>query len=260
MLRLRGRYARHEVNPLSEVLPLRLARARVIHAHHYESLLTNFCLVFGRALSKPVFVTDHGGHGRNFARRLRLDRAVTGFLPVSRFAGARLPQLKARESVVYGGVDCERFSPNGDARAGVVFVGRLLYFKGVDVAIRALRPDTPLRLVGPAYDGSYLAALQHLAAGKNITFVPPPPGDGIVEEYRRARIAVLPSIIHSAYGAPAPGELFPLAILEALACGTPVVASDVGGIPEIIDDGVNGFVVPAGDTEALQRARRSAHP
>jgi glycosyltransferase involved in cell wall biosynthesis len=252
VLPLRGRYAGHEVNPLSERLPLRLASARVIHAHHYQSLLTNFCLVYGRAFFKPVFVTDHGGHGRNYARQLRLHRAMKGFLPVSRFAGNFYPLLSAREHVVYGGVDTERFSPSADARDGVVFVGRMLYFKGVDVLIEALSPTTSLRLVGPTYDAAYLAVLCHLAVGKDVTFVPPLDGDDVVDEYRRARVAVMPSIITSEYGPTAPGELFPLALLEAMACGTPVVASDVGGIPEMVTDGVNGFVVPAGDVGALR--------
>ena len=252
VLPLRGRYAGHEVNPFSERLPFRLASARVIHAHHYQSLLTNFCLMYGRALFKPVFVTDHGGHGRNYSRQLRLHRAVKGFLPVSRFAGNFYPLLSSREHVVYGGVDTERFSPGTEARRGVVFVGRMLYFKGVDVVVAALSSTTSLRLVGPTYDAAYLAVLRHLAVGKDVTFVPPLDGEALVEEYRRARVAVMPSIIESGYGPTAPGELFPLALLEAMACGTPVVASDVGGIPEMVIDGVNGFVVPAGDVPALR--------
>jgi glycosyltransferase involved in cell wall biosynthesis len=149
-------------------------------------------------------------------------------------------------------VDCTRFSPDGGSREGVVFVGRLLYFKGVDVLIRALGAATPLRLVGPAYDDGYLGVLRGLARGKDVTFVPPPSGDGIVDEYRHARVAVLPSVILSDHGPPAPGELFPLALLEAMASGPPVVASDVGGIPEMVTDGVNGFIVPAGDEAALR--------
>ncbi len=252
VLPVRGRYAGHEVNPLSEALPLRLARAGIVHAHQYESVLTNFCILFGRAMGKPVFVTDHGGRGRNYARRLRLDRGVTGFLPVSRFAGGLHPLLQPRQSVVYGGVDAEHFSPNGDARNGVVFVGRLLHFKGIDVLVRALGPTTSLRIVGPAYDDAYHAVLQRLAAGKNVTFVPPLPGDQVVHEYRHARVAVLPAVTHGEHGAPTPGDLFPLSVLEALASGTPVVASDVGGLSEMIADGVNGFLVPAGDPEALR--------
>src|SRR4051794_28526739 len=56
---------RHVVNPVSELFPLELLDGRTIHAHHYESILTDAALVAGRFSDRPVFVTDHGGRASN---------------------------------------------------------------------------------------------------------------------------------------------------------------------------------------------------
>jgi len=81
--------------------------------------------------------------------------------------------------------------------------------------------------------------------------------------YRRARVFVLPSVERTIYGRTVPiSELLGLTLLEAMASGTPVVASRVGGVPEIVEDGVTGFLVPPGDVEALRDrlAYLLAHP
>jgi glycosyltransferase involved in cell wall biosynthesis len=255
MLPLRRRYRGNDVNPISELLPVELLAGEVIHSHHYHSIVTNLCVLEGRATSKRVFVTDHNSSGRNFAHKLRLDKWVDGLLAVSDFAAGRFPQFSDRHTTIYGGVDTNVFRPNGDEpRGDVLFVGRLHYFKGVDVLIDAVRGDTRLDLYGPSYDPDYLQVLHQHARGKNAVFHPPPSQGDLVRAYQEARVAVLPSTSDSRYGAPSIGEFFPLVILEAMACGTPVVATNVGGIPEIVQHGENGFVVPPNDPAALADA------
>lgn len=242
------------LNPLSIALIPELFRGRVIHAHQYRSILTNVCLATGRALRRRVFCTDHGGSARHYAAELRLGRLLTGFLAVSSFALGEFPAFASRSRVVYGGVDPDRFapSPDVDRRREVVFVGRILPHKGLDVLIRALDDRTPLHIYGPAYDSDYRAALGLLAAGKQVTFHENASDDDIVAAYRRARVAVLPSVASSEYGFAAPhAELLGLVLLEAMACGTPVVASALGGVPEIVRDGETGFLVPPGDAASL---------
>ena len=261
VLPVRSLYKGHEVNPLSELTLTKLVRTNVVHSHHYESVLANMCVVGGRALGKPVFVTDHGGRGRNYATRFRLDRLVSGYLPVSRHAACLNPRLAPMARAVYGGVDTTHFTPgDGPRERHALYVGRMLWFKGVAELVSAIAPDIPLRLVGPAYDEQYRLELERLALEKQVQFVPPPSQAALLDEYRRARVLVVPSVYDSAYspdGSRAPGELFPLVILEAMACGTPVVCTDVGGMPEAVRDGENGFVVPASDPQLLDERVRT---
>jgi glycosyltransferase involved in cell wall biosynthesis len=253
VLRRRGRLGGNELNPISERLFGELRSARVVHVHQYETLLSNICLVAARALRTPAFVTDLGGGGHNFVRVLRLHRLVTGALAISRFSADFYPELRDRTEVIYGGVDARRFSPGGgERRAGVVFVGRLLPHKGVDVLIEAMPPDVPLHVYGRAYDSAYRAELERLARGKQVHFHEQAADEEIVAAYRSARAAVLPSVYTSRYGVEAAKpELLGLTPLEAGACGTPAVVSSAGSLPEVVEDGVTGFVVAPGDSEAL---------
>jgi glycosyltransferase involved in cell wall biosynthesis len=253
-LPLRGCWQGEPLNPLSERLPLALAGARTIHAHQYKSIVTNLCILLGRATGKRVFCTDHGGSARHYGGELRLARLLDGLLAVSAFAAAQLPVPASRVAVIHGGVDPTRFHPDPgvDRRPEVVFVGRVLPHKGLDVLIRALGPETPLHVYGALLDRGYLAALEQLAAGKQVRFHPAADDAEIIAAYRRCRVAVLPSVAESRYGyAAANSELLGLVLLEAMACGTPVVASSLGGIPEIVRDGDTGFLVSPGDERAL---------
>jgi glycosyltransferase involved in cell wall biosynthesis len=241
-------------NPLSELLPAMVSDARVVHVHQYETVVTSLCLLTGRLLRKPVFATDLGVHARNGIRKLRLDRLLTGFLPISQFSASFYPQFANRAEVIYGGVDTAKFRPGRARREKeVVFVGRLLPHKGVDVLIRAVDPAIPLHLYGRPYDAAYRSELERLAAGKAVIFHEDSSDAEIVDAYRRARVAVLPSVHDSDYARDQrKAELLGLVLLEAMACGTPVVCSEVGGMPEVVDQGITGWVVPANDVGALR--------
>src|SRR5207237_5531708 len=66
--------------------------------------------------------------------------------------------------------------------------------------------------------------------------------------------AVLPSVYRDRYGGETRvPELLGQTLLEAMACGTPVICTDVGGMPEVVEDGVTGFIVPPNDPTALRR-------
>jgi glycosyltransferase involved in cell wall biosynthesis len=253
-LATRGLYKEGPVNPLSELLPVYAALGKTLHLHQYHSVVTNVGLLIARLTRRPVFCTDYGGASYDYADRLSLGKLLTGFLPISSFSASFFPELADRiAEPLLGGVDIKRFQPDGAERVRqVVFVGRLLPHKGIDVLIRALDDRTPCRIFGRPYDPAYRAQLERLAAGKDVSFHENASDREIAEAYRRSRVAVLPSVYRSVDGGFHPwSELLGLTMLEAMACGTPVVASRVGGLPEIVQDEHTGYLVDPGDPGQL---------
>jgi len=179
-----------------------------------------------------------------------------------------------RISVVPPGVDLARFQrvPAAEAKARVgapcehqmiLFVGRIQPIKGIDTLIQAvalvlarepeLRSNTCLAIIGgdtqrsgDAESGqSEMARLktlrESLGMGDLVTFLGSKDQDTLADYYSAATVVVVPSHYES----------FGMVALEAMACGTPVIASDVGGLSVNIAEGFNGYLVPAGDAEAL---------
>ncbi len=255
-----GAWKGSEVNPLSADLLPAVARADIVHMHQWETVVANQCVVLGRLLGKRTFATDHGGSGPNFWRKLRLHRLLTGFIAVTRFGATFYPEMQDRTRVSLGGVDPTRFSQ--DTSVGrerrALFVGRLLPHKGIDRVIDALPATVPLLVIGRPYDPAYRRLLRDKAHGKQVEFREDVDDEALVAAYRSSRVALLPSVYDPTSGAPAPkSELLGLTLLEAMACGTPVICTDVGGMPELVEHDRNGFVIDPNDPSAITPAVRA---
>jgi glycosyltransferase involved in cell wall biosynthesis len=162
----------------------------------------------------------------------------------------------ARAHVIFGGVDGEKFSPDpAVARCGgVLFVGRLMPHKGVNHLIDAVPPAMPLELIGRPYDEGFLADLRARAAGKQVRFRHDCTDADLVRAYRRSLCIVLPSVYKDLYGRETRiPELLGQTLLEGMACGIPAVCTDVASMPEVVEDGVSGFVVPPNNASALRQ-------
>ncbi|MBL7086416.1 MAG: glycosyltransferase [Candidatus Cloacimonetes bacterium] len=153
------------------------------------------------------------------------------------------------------GVDLDKFSPKHiNHNQDKIIIGSTKSFEkvyGLEILIKAfseihmLHTNTELLLVGK---GSELLALQnlvrHLEIEKVVTFQSPVNYINIPQILNKIDIFVMPSF----------SEAFGVAALEASAVGIPVIGSQVGGIPEVIEDGVTGILVPPGNVEALINA------
>jgi glycosyltransferase involved in cell wall biosynthesis len=244
--------------------------ADVVHCHQIHTASTNAALIVGRLLGKPIFVTDLGG-GERYALSYHLPilRWARAFLLISEYSQrlaleAPISSRPDRIEVVYGGADPEKFSP-GQAWAdrGALFVGRLLPHKGIDVLIGAVDGTFALDVVGPIRDPRYSEDLKERSLGKSVRFHGAVGEMELVERYRRALVTVLPSVYEDCYGRRTQvPELFGLAALESLACGTPAIVTDVASLPEIVRDSVTGFVVPPNDPKAIRERIHylAAHP
>ncbi|MGH2499509.1 MAG: glycosyltransferase [Candidatus Limnocylindria bacterium] len=182
----------------------------------------------------------------------------------------------ARLAIVPCGVDLEVFRPvrQADARRAtgrdqceriVLFVGRIEQIKGIDVLLKALgllffrrpelRAEVCLLVVGGALDAEddasdreKIAELRRLVHDNrmeaNVDFVGSRDQEQLALYYAAADVCAVPSLTES----------FGLVALEAMACATPVVATRVGGLQTVVEDGESGLLVPAGDYQALAAA------
>lgn len=250
-----GRWQRPN-DPLSPRLLAEVLAADVIHCHQREIRIAKLVALAGRTLGKTVVVTDLGGGAWSWASRIPTKRLFDAHLHISDFSRRISGHEHLRRAVVIGcGVDIERFSPgaaDGSSPQPVLYVGRLLPHKGIDVLLRALPPGVPLQIVGPALDEQYLSHLRALAHDKPVTFHHDWTDEQLVAAYRRCLCLVLPSVSRDCYGnETSVPELLGQTLLEAMACAKPVICTDAGAMPEVVKHGVCGLVVPQSCSEAL---------
>lgn len=254
-------------------------RPDAIHANYWLSGMVGHALK--HALDVPLVSTFHtlarvkaeGEEDR--ARRARAESYVMGcsdaVLASSSVEAAQITSHygvdPARVEVVAPGVDHAFFSPGHRPQARralglegdgpmLLFVGRIQPLKGVDVAVRTLAalerfPDAFLVVVGGpsgSQGETELARVQglvgQLGLEGRVRFVAPQPHELLSTYYRAADACLVPSR----------SESFGLVALEAAACGTPVVASAVGGLQTLVDHGLTGFLVASGDPGAFAAA------
>jgi len=249
--------------------------ADVIHAHW--AIPTGPAAVqAARKLDLPSVITMHGGdvyvnpeQGYDFPTRwyvrpplrwtLRHTGALTAITEDCRQHALRAGAPAEKIHLVFNGTDLRRFSPTTggktvDPRFGpqMVFACRQLFpRKGIRFLIEAaaqLAPRFPALQIVVAGDGferpELVKLAESLGIADRVTFLGWVPNSELPPYYRAAAISVIPSL-EEGFGIPA---------AEAMGCETPVVASDAGGLPEVVEHGVTGLIVPRGDSTALAEA------
>lgn len=237
----------------------------VVHAHWIipQGIVQSF-------FKKPYIVTGHGGDvvslNKGIIRKLKIRclKRASYVTTVSEHLKSEIQKLvpDINPEIISMGVNVEKFGrqyfvPNyfgqGDKKV-VLFVGRLVEIKGVKYLIEAMKDiDAILVIVG---DGPLKKELEQMAEKINqqecfdkIKFIGTKTHDELRTIYASADVFALPSVTDKAGGQEGLG----LVMLEAMASGLPVVASDSGGIPQVIQDEVNGLLCKEKDSQALSQ-------
>lgn len=196
-------------------------------------------------------------------------KAIDLWLSTSRYnAGEVEAHFRRPLQVVPNGVDAQRFRPSAD-RAGlrarlalppesflIASCGRLIGLKGLSVVIQALPalPAAHFVIIGDGPERSRLEALaRELGVGERVRFAGGQPHHALPEWLAAADLFVQPTIGEEAFG---------ISVVEAMACGLPVLVSDRGGLPEVVEDGQVGRILAPGDvavwTDAIAAALADA--
>jgi glycosyltransferase involved in cell wall biosynthesis len=248
-----GRYAAQAVSAGSMLAPLRAGLAEdgvdVLLVQEYWTARFD---VFATRLETPIVAIDQGLPDRREVKALKrwtLPRAAR----VVTQTGTEAEKVRRRRGdpvQLPNGVDTERFAPDPDVvrEPGLVVCAARLadaHKRQTDLiaAIARLDPPWRLELIGIGPDEERLRSLAgELGVAERVTFT----GflgdkDELRERFRRCSVFALPSAF----------EGLPVALLEAMSCGAPAVGTAIPPIAEVIEDGVNGRLVPLGDPAAL---------
>lgn len=236
---------------------IRRYRPDLIHVH--EPFAPSASLATLLSTRRPVVATFHASAPRSRAYRF----AAPAFRPLyRRLAGRIAVSEEARRTVeralgdgvrvIPNGVDCSLFADVPEpAGSAVLFVGRFEPRKGPRVLIDALpvlrerHPEASLIMVG---EGSQRRACEDavpVALREAVTFVGRVPGWELAQMMGQAAVVAVPSL---------GGESFGIVLLEGMAAGRPVVASNIPGYAAVLRDGAEGILVPPGDATALADA------
>jgi glycosyltransferase involved in cell wall biosynthesis len=211
----------------------RVGLPAIRHRCYRNSAVGSAAVVAMQQASRRLDIWDRPGRRLIALTQFARDRLVAGGLPAHRIV------------VKPNFIDSPQEVDVPPARAGILFVGRLSVEKGVDTLLSAagLLPEIGFTVIGSGPDEARLRA----AAPPNVAFAGGLPNPAVRAEMMRASVLVIPSIWY---------EGFPMTLLEAYSAGTPVIASRIGSLPELVPEGVSGALFTPGLPIALAAAIR----
>ena len=245
---------------------LREEGLRHIHAH-FAGMAARTAYWINEFFAVPYSFTAHANDifaPRDFAVSLaklieRAAAAVTVSDYAVRLLQERFPKSAAKIHRVYNGVDLARFSATdfGSAPPAIISIGRLIEKKGFAdlisacALLRAHSRTFQCSIIGEGpFEESLRAQIAAAGLGQSVELAGPLPQTEIAQRLAHATIFALPSTREADGGM----DNLPTVIMEAMAAGLPVISTPLGGIPEMVEDGINGELVPDRDPAALSAA------
>lgn len=236
---------------------IRRYRPDMLHVH--EPFAPSVGLAALLATRLPVVATFHASVPRSRAYRIAspalrpLYRRLAGRIAVSEEARRTVEEaLGDGVQVIPNGVDCRRFADLPEpAGSAVLFIGRFEPRKGARILIDAFpalkerHPDAALIMVGEGSERRACEGAVPEALREDVTFVGRVEPWELAQTMGHAAVVCVPSL---------GGESFGIVLLEGMAAGRPVVASNIPGYAAVLRDGVDGLLVPPGDPGALADA------
>lgn len=230
----------------------------IIHFHEFELSFPFFSYLIKRPKMLHFHGIDPNFLKRHLLSRFLLEHLAHIYISISKQMKEELVALGIPQSkIIYvpNSIDTNFFKPeNHKEKNLLLYVGRISELKGLHILIKALeylKESAHLVIIGPPdWNANYYEKLLNLIEAENkkgrheIKYLGALEQNEIVEWYQKASLLVLPSF----------AEGFPMTILEALSCGTPVIATPVGGVPEIIKNHETGMLVPPGNPVTLAEA------
>lgn len=251
---------------LEHLTEIRAFDPQFIHAH-WATYPSTVAATLAKILGRPYGFTCHA-HDIFVDDHLLRWKIETAALPVtiSRYNGDWLsthitPQAHERLKIVHCGADLKMFPYRREDRADdlLIGVGRLDPIKGFDVLIEALAilakegRQFRCKLIGEGPQRAQLeSAIARLGLAAHVELLGARPQVEVRELLYAATAFVLPCVI----AADGNRDGIPVALMEAMAAGTPVISSKVSGIPELIEDEREGLLIDERDTDALAAALR----
>ena len=247
-------------------------RLKVTHLHsHFANRPTSVAFFAAMIMNIPYSFTAHAADifrtrmdQNALAQKIRFAKFV---VTVSEFNKKFLSELAAGcpEKIIriYNGIDLQRFVPNGilaQKPFTILCVSRLVEKKGIAVLIEACKMlrdrkvEFQCWLVGGGeLEGQLRAQIKASGLESCVKLLGPHSQFEVLTRYHGAHLYALPCVVSSDGNR----DGLPVSIVEALACGLPVVSTPMTGIPEVIRNGENGLLVPVGDADALSKAVES---
>lgn len=212
----------------------------IVHSHFNLS-----SCYYAPIVDTPTVHTFHSPLDESVKQILRYYKDKTYFISVSHAQRNQMPELNWMANI-YHGVNTMKYTFSPNAGKHLLFMSRITEEKGVHFAIEAAKAvNMPLVIAGKSYleEGYWQKHVETHIDGVNIKYIGEPDHETKINYLRSAKALLFPTLYQ---------EVFGMVMIEAMSCGTPVIGFRNGAVPEIVKDGVTGFLVE--DTASMVKA------